>query len=49
LVAAITRTIPPKRYPQNVHVPAGELAFDSTILGGQILTVTDATGNHAAT
>jgi len=48
LVAAITRTIPPKRYPQNVHVPAGELAFDSTILGGQILTV-DKTrlGNHA--
>jgi mRNA interferase MazF len=39
VVAAITKTIPKRRYPQNVHVPAGELKFDSTILGNQVLTV----------
>jgi len=48
IVAAITKTIPKKRYPQNVHLPAGDLEFDGTILGNQILTV-DKTriGNYA--
>lgn len=39
IVAAITRTIPSKRYPQNVFLPAGALPREGTILGNQVLTL----------
>lgn len=39
IVAAITRTISSQRFPQNVHLPAGELPHEGTILGNQIITV----------
>jgi mRNA interferase MazF len=38
-VVAITKTIPPKSYPFNVHLTAGVLPLDSTIMCGQILTI----------
>ena len=39
VVAAITSARQKKRYPQNVSLPAGVLEDESTILGGQLLTV----------
>jgi mRNA interferase MazF len=39
IVAAITKTIPAKRYPQNVHLDAGPLPLAGTILCGQLLTI----------
>lgn len=40
IVAALTRTIPTKKYPQNVHLPAGKpLPDEQTILCGQLLTL----------
>lgn len=41
-VVAITRTIPKRNYPQNVHLPAGVLSEEGTIYCGQILTVSKA-------
>jgi mRNA interferase MazF len=38
-VAAITKTIPKKQYPFNVHLPAGVLPREGTIMCGQILTI----------
>ena len=40
VVAAMTRTIYPKQYPQNVQLPAGRPLNDAgTILGGQLYTI----------
>jgi len=39
IVAAITRTIPTKAYPQNVALPAGALPDAGTILCGQLYTI----------
>ena len=39
IVAAITRTIPKKVYPQNAHLPAGPLPDEGTILGGQLTSI----------
>ncbi len=40
VVAAMTRTIPTKDYPQNVHLEAGSPLKDAgTILGAQLITV----------
>ena len=39
IVAAITKTVPEKHYPQNVFLPGGVLPEDGTIMGGQLLTV----------
>lgn len=40
VVAALTRTIPSKRYPQNVHLPEGSPLRDAgTILCGQLNTI----------
>ena len=40
VVAALTRTIPAKNYPQNVHLPAGSPLPDAgTILGNQLYTM----------
>ncbi len=39
-IAALTRTIPKKAYPQNVHVPAGAIGPDEgTVFCGQLLTI----------
>ena len=37
-VAAITKTVPEKRYPYNVHLPAGALELPGTIMGNQVFT-----------
>ena len=39
IVAAITRTIPQKAYPFNVHLPAGALPDEGTIMCSQLMTV----------
>jgi mRNA interferase MazF len=39
VIAAITTTIPAKRYPFHVFLPAGQLAKDGTILCNQLRTV----------
>jgi mRNA interferase MazF len=39
IVAAMTRTIPQRNYPQNVDMPAGILPDRGTILGNQLYTV----------
>ena len=40
VVAAMTRTIPSKNYPQNVHLAAGQPLRDAgTILASQLMTV----------
>jgi mRNA interferase MazF len=40
VVAALTRTIPAKQYPQNVHLPAGAPLQDAgTILCNQLFTL----------
>ena len=39
VVAAITRTIPQKPYPFNVHLPAGALPEEGTIMCSQLMTV----------
>jgi mRNA interferase MazF len=47
IVAAITRTIPSRAYPQNVALPAGPLPHAGTILGGQLYTIAkDRLGDH---
>jgi mRNA interferase MazF len=38
-VVAITKTIPIRSYPFNVHLPAGVLPREGTILCAQILTI----------
>lgn len=49
-VVAVTRTIPKKRYPQNVPLPAGVINEPGTIFCGQILTVSkDRLGNYQGT
>jgi mRNA interferase MazF len=40
IVAAMTKTVPAKHYPQNVHMPSGSpLPKEGTILCGQLNTV----------
>jgi mRNA interferase MazF len=40
VVCAITKTVPEKRYPQNVHLDAGRpLPLEGTILGNQLYTI----------
>jgi mRNA interferase MazF len=47
-VAPMTRTIPKKAYPQNVHVPAGAVGPDAgTVYCGQALTISkERLGNY---
>lgn len=39
ILAAITSILPTKRYPFNVHLPAGPLPNEGTIMCGQLMTV----------
>jgi mRNA interferase MazF len=39
VVAAITRTIPSRAYPYNVHLPAGALPQAGTIMCSQLMTI----------
>lgn len=50
VVAALTRTVRAKRYPQNVHLPAGQpLPDEGTVLCNQLYTLDKADlGNHLA-
>lgn len=46
-VVAITRTIPRRQYPQNVHLPSGPLREPGTVFCGQLLTVSkERLGNY---
>ncbi len=38
-VVAITKTIPKRQYPFNVHLPAGDLPREGTILCAQLMTI----------
>jgi mRNA interferase MazF len=38
-VAAITKTIPKRDYPFNVHLPAGDLPLPGTICCAQVMTI----------
>jgi mRNA interferase MazF len=38
-VVAVTSTVPSKEYPVNVHLPAGVLPLEGTILAAQIMTI----------
>src|SRR6266540_2674531 len=42
IVVAITSTIPERDYPFNVHLPAGALPREGTILCAQVMTISKA-------
>jgi len=39
-VVAISKTVPKKQYPFNVHLPAGVLPLEGTIMCAQVMTIT---------
>lgn len=46
-VVALTSTVYEKQYPQNVHLPAGVLEAEGTILCAQVMTIAkERLGNH---